>query len=295
MRTIALTTAILALTVCAIGAIHAQPVAGVWSSYTYFPYAELRDRNAPAGVRVQISSWQAGAAFPLSFADGGTVVLNRLSYEAMDIGYSGLPRATTTVDRVQRVSYTLFLMQALSDKWQMVAVATPGLASDFEGQISADDLSFTGVLGARYRFGERFSLGAGVAYERSFDNSLPLPFALVEWAIAPKLRLNALLPMNATVLYSPWSVLDVGIFGEMGGSRYHGDPDKFGVDNPQLDYSVASAGATAQVHVSRWALVMLKGGYAFRRRIEFLDGGDEASRYDLEGSWYVQGGLQLGM
>ncbi len=124
---------------------------------------------------------------------------------------------------------------------------------------------------------------------------MPLPFALVEWAITPKLNLNALLPMNATLLYSPWSILAVGIFGETGGSSYHGDPDKFGVGNPQLDYSVASAGATAQVHVTPWALLTLKGGYTFQRRFEFFDGGDAASQYDLRQSWYVTGGLQFGM
>ena len=189
----------------------------------------------------------------------------------------------TLVERVHAISYTLFLIQTLSDKWQLVAVVTPGLASDFEGDLSTDDVSFTAVLGVKHTFSERFALGGGLAYERSFGEPLPLPFVLVEWAIAPRLALNALLPINATLRYSPWQTLDVGIFGELGGNLYHGDPDKYGVGNPLLNYSVASAGAEARVHVTRWAHVTLKGGYAFHRRFEFSDGSDVAQSYDLIG------------
>ncbi len=295
MKAIALASILSLMIVLGAGLVGAQPVAGVWGRYTYFPYAEIEGQGAPAGTRVQVSSWQTGAAFPLSFSGGATLLLNSVAYEVMGLEYSGPSGSPTPVERVQKISYTLFFVQSLSDKWQLVAVATPGLASDFAGELSGDDVTFTGVLGVKHSFSERFSLGGGVAYERSFEEPLPLPFLLVEWAIAPKLALNALLPMNATLLYSPWETLDVGIFGEMGGSHFHGDPDKFGVGNPVMDYSVASAGVEARMHLTKWAQVTLKGGHTFQRRFEFFDGADRASSYDLEQSWYVEGGLQLGM
>jgi hypothetical protein len=271
-------------------------VAGTWGGYTYFPRADFAGGDAPpAGVEVQVSSWQTGAAFPLSFSEGATLLLNSVAYEVMDLEYSGPPGSPTPVERVQKISYTLFIVKSLSERWQLVAVAAPGLASDFAGDLSGNDVTFTGVLGVKHSFGERLSLGGGVAYERSFDEPLPLPFLLVEWAIGPKLALNALLPMNATLLYSPWQTLDVGIFGEMGGSHFHGDPDRFGVGNPVMDYSVASAGAEARVHLTRWSRITLKGGYAFHRQFELFDGGEKAASYDLAQSWFVEGGLQFGM
>lgn len=288
--------AIALMMVLAAGSVTAQPTAGVWGGFTWFPRADFAGGDAPpAGVEVQISSWQTGAAFPLSFSDGATLLLNSLSYEVMNIDYSGPTDAMTLVERVHAISYTFFLIRTLSEKWQLVAAATPGLASDFEGDLSFDDVSFTAVLGFKHTFSERFALGGGLAYERSFGEPLPLPFVLVEWAIAPRLALNALLPVNATLLYSPWRTLDVGIFGELGGNLYHGDPDKYGVGTPLLNYSVASAGAQARVHVTRWAHVTLKGGYTFHRRFEFSDGSDVAQSYDLKQSWYVEGGLQFGM
>jgi hypothetical protein len=276
--------------------VQAQPVAGTWGGYTYFPRADFAGGDAPpAGVEVQVSSWQTGAAFPLSFSGGATLLLNSVAYEVTNIDYSGPTAGMTLVERVHAVSYTLFLIQKLSDKWQLVAVATPGLASELEGDLSTDDVSFTGVLGARHAFSERFALGGGLAYERSFGEPLPLPFLLVEWAIGPKLALNALLPMNATLFYSPWKTLDVGIFGEVGGNLFHGDPDKYGVGTPLLNYSVASAGAETRLHVAPWAHVTLKAGYTFLRRFEFSDGADVAQSYDLKQSWYVEGGLRFGM
>ena len=277
------------------GPVHAQAVIGVWGGYTYFPYSEFSDSDAPAGVELQISSWQTGAAFPLAFAEGRTVILNSVTYDVVNIEYKDPLSLVNKIDHMHSISYTMFLIQELSEKWQLVAVATPGLASDFEGELSTDDISFTAVLGAKYDFSDKFSLGGGAAYQRNFGDPLPMPFVLVEWAISPRLALSALLPMNATVMYSPKELFDVGVFGEIGGNQYHGDPDKFGVNNPLLKYSVVSAGPMARVHFTKWAHLTMKGGYTFLRRFEFFDGSDEAETFNLKQSWYVQGGLVFGM
>jgi hypothetical protein len=115
------------LAVLASEAVCADPVAGVWSSYTWIPDAKVTDGNAPAGLKVGISTLQTGAAFPLSFAGCRTMLLNKISYQVMDLRHSGAEGSPTPVDRVQSVSYTLFLIQQLSERWQLVAVATPGL------------------------------------------------------------------------------------------------------------------------------------------------------------------------
>jgi hypothetical protein len=278
------------------GRLSAQPALGVWGGYTYFPPARFSDSDAPQGVKLQVSSWQTGAAFPLSFVGGRTLILNNLTYEVVTIGYDDPSGAIATpIERLHSVTYTLFLIQRLSEKWQLIAVATPGIASDFEGELSGDDVSFTGVLGAKHDFSDRFSLGAGVAYQRNFGDPIPLPFVLVKWAIGPRVALDALLPMNATLLYSPSETFDVGVFAEVGGNEYHGDPKKFGVGNPLLKYSVAAAGPVVQVHVTPWARLTLKGGATFVRRFEFFDGSEEASSFNLDQSWFVQGGLQIGM
>ncbi len=291
----AIFAAVVLLVLVAGGGLSAQAL-GVWGKYTYFPPSRFSDSDAPQGVELQVSSWQTGAAFPLSFGGGRTLILNSVTYEEVTIGYddpSGV--IATPINRTHSVTYTLFLIEKLSEKWQLVAVATPGIASDLEGKLSGNDVSFTGVLGAKHDFSDRFSLGAGVAYTRDFGDAIPLPFVLVKWAISPRLALDALLPMNATLLYSPSKTFDVGVFGEVGGNLYHGDPDKFGVGNPLLKYSVTTAGPLVQVHVTPWAQLTLKGGATFVRRFEFFDGSEETSSLNLEQSWFVQGGLQIGM
>ena len=288
--------AAVALLVSVVGGGLSAQAPGVWGKYTYFPPSRFSDSDAPRGVELQISSWETGAAFPLSFGGGRTMILNSITYDEVTIGYDDPSGAIATpIDRTHSVTYTLFLIQKLSEKWQLVAVATPGLASDFEGKLSGNDVSFTGVLGAKYDFSDKFSLGAGAAYQRNFGDPIPLPFVLVKWAIGPRLALDALLPMNATLLYSPSKTFDVGAFGEVGGNEYHGNPDKFGVGNPLLKYSVATAGPLVQVHVTPWARLTLKGGATFVRRFEFFDGSEEASSFNLDQSWFVQGGLQIGM
>jgi hypothetical protein len=274
---------------------HAQIAIGISGGYTYIPYSEFSDDDAPDGVKLQVDSWQGGVAFPLAFADGKTVILNNLTYDLIGIDYDDpLGSVAENIRQLHSLTFTLLLIQQLSETWQLLAAVTPGLVSDLEGELSTDDFSVTALLGARHDFSDRFSLGAGLAYQRDFGDPLPLPFVLVEWVITPRLALSALLPRQATLLYSPWEVLDVGLFAEVEGNQYQGDPDTFGVDNPLVKYSVISAGPVVRIHITRWTHVELKGGTTLRRRLEFYDGEDKAETFNLKNAWFVQGGVQLG-
>lgn len=43
-------------------------------------------------------------------------------------------------------------------------------------------------------------------------------------------------------------VIDVRLLANIGGNLYHGDSDRFGVDNPQMKYSLATVGLKVQIH-----------------------------------------------
>jgi hypothetical protein len=278
--------------------LQAQPMMmGISGGYTYYPYSEFADPDTPfeRSLKLQIDVWKAGAAFPLVFAGGKTTVINSVEFEVVNVDYENWGTAPGRIDQMRSISYTLFLVQQVAENWQIIAAVTPGLASDFEGNLSTDDIALTAILGAKHDFSERFSLGGGVAYQRDFGDPLPLPFVLVTWRASPRVIIDALLPISATVVYTPVEMLGVGLFAEVGGNRYHGDPDRFGVDNPQLKYSVAAAGPMVQWHLARWARLTVKSGYTFMRRFEFFDGGDKANSLNLKDAWFVQGGLALGM
>jgi len=276
--------------------ISAQQVIGLSIGYEYFPYAELADPIEGAeDFEIQTTSRSMGASFPLSFANGKILILNQISYKRVDFSYRNFPGGDSEIEQAQSIKYTFFMLDSLSEKWSLVAVLTPGLASDFEGKVTSDDFTFEGVFGFIRKFKKNFSLGAGAAYIRDFGKPLPLPFIYFDWNIGSNLSASGIVPNNIDLLYRLNPKVDLGLSLKIGGNRYHGDPRRFDVKNPQMEYSEGTISPIVQLHISEWLHLNMEGGLAFYRNFEFLDGDDQKASYDLKQTGYLRAGLVLGM
>jgi hypothetical protein len=274
----------------------AQQVIGLSVGYEHFPYVKLADPSAEApDLEIQARSTSVGASFPLVFARGKLLVLNQINYRRTHFDYRNFPEDGNEIEQAQSIAYTLFMIDSLSQKWKLVAALTPGLASDFEGDVTSDDFSFEGVLGAIRRYGENLELGLGLSYTRDFGPPLPLPFLYFDWTISSRLHANGIIPVNADVSYSVSPRVDLGVSLTVKGNRYHGDPDIYDVDNPQMEYSEGTVSPRVQLHLLRWLHLSVEGGFALYRNFEFLDGDDSEASYDLEETGYLRAGLVLGM
>ena len=282
--------------------IFAQEAIGISVGYEFIPYTKFSEPDPAVpgmeDVELQLNTISIGAAFPLSFAEGKTLLLNQISYSRIGFYWenyvSGMgPR----IDQAHSIRYTAFLLQTLNERWSLAMVVTPGMASDFEGKISTDDFTFDGAVGAMRAFGEKknFTLGSGLAYSRDFGTPLPIPFIYIDWNITSKLNANGLLPQYLDITYSLHPVIDIGISASINGNRYHGDPDKFTADNPQMKYSLGTIGPKAQIHITKWLHLNLEGGYALFRNFEFWDGPDKAQSFDMERNYYLRTSMVFGM
>jgi len=278
---------------------------GISLKYDFLPYQPFADPEKGTfeeDVELQEHTFSVQLSFPLTFAEGKTLLLNHLNYQrtAFDFRNWDDVQGGEQIDQVQSISYTAFLLQQLSEKWQLAAAVTPGLASDFEGvesfsDLSSDDVTFTAILGVIRKFNENFSLGAGVAYERDFGDPLPLPFIYFDWNIRPNLHATGILPQNLAISYTLHPMIDLGLLYQIDGNRYHGDPDKYGVDNPQMAYTIGTIGPTAQIHLTKWFHLYVEGGYTFLRNFEFRDGDDEKRSLDTDQTVYLRTGILFGM
>jgi len=234
------------------GLVYAQEAIGISVGYEFIPYTKFADPDPTIpgmeDVELQLNTISIGAAFPLSFSEGKTLLRNQINYHRIGFNWenyvSGMgPR----IDQAHSIQYTAFLLQTLTDRWTLVMVVTPGLASDFEGKLSTDDITFDGVIGAMRAFGEKknFTLGSGLAYTRDFGTPIPFPFIYIDWDITSKFNANGLLPQYLDITYKLHPVIDIGILASINGNRYHGDPDKFTTDNPQMKYSLGTVGPKA--------------------------------------------------
>jgi hypothetical protein len=283
--------------------IFAQEVVGISVGYEFIPFTKFADPDPTVpgmeDVELQLNTISVGAAFPLSFAEGKTLILNSINYSRIGFNWKNFDTATMgpRIDQAHSISYTAFLLQTLTDRWTLVMVVTPGLASDFEGEISTDDFTFDGVIGAMRVFGDKknFTLGSGLAYTRDFGTPLPLPFIYIDWDITSKLNANGLLPQYLDVTYNLHPVIDIGVLASVNGNRYHGDPDKFTADNPQMKYSLGTIGPKAQIHIAKWVHLNVEGGYTLFRNFEFWDGPDKVSSFDMEQTYYLRASTVIGM
>ncbi|MFC1586538.1 DUF6268 family outer membrane beta-barrel protein [Fibrobacterota bacterium] len=276
--------------------LHAQDIFGISAGEEYYPGAEIKNvpEGAP-GFKMRTRAQNLKAAFPLMFNDGKILVKNHINYKRFSIDYRNSPVQNPDIGHCHALSYTAFFQDSLSPRWNMVAILTPGIASDFEGDFSRNEITFSGVFGFVRKHSKQFQLGYGVAYTHNFGNPIPMPFLYYNWNNGGKLFSEGILPTNAGLYYGLHKRVDVGALFAIGSARYHGDPDKFGVGNPQIEITEGTVSQLTRIHLTNWVHMDLEGGYAAYRKVQFLDGNDKHDSYRLEPSAYARTRLVLGI
>ncbi len=281
--------------VSALSNVIAQEVFGASVTYDYFPYTELKDDIAGApDLKIHTNAIGARLAFPVSFKEGKVLIKNYIDYKRVNFKYKDIPD-DIEIDQAQSIKYTAFMTDSLSPKWTLVIVVTPGLASDFEGDLSTNDITLEGVLGFIRKTKKMNDIGFGLAYMRDFGRPIPVPFLYFAWQIRENLKAGGLLPNSLNLIYTPHKIIDLGLSYKTLGDRYHGDPDKHKLDNPQMEYSEATVSPMVQINFTKWMHLNMEGGLAFARNFEFLDGNDSKQSLDLKPAGYFRTSFILGM
>jgi hypothetical protein len=275
----------------------AQQVFGASVEYGLFPYVKLANPNSDTkDLEIHADIKTVGLAFPLVLQGGKILILNQLNYRRVDFSFKKLPERSRRVDQIQSVNYTFFMIDSLSEKWSLVAMLTPGLASDFEAdEITSDDFTLQAVFGYIRKYSPNFQLGFGLAYMRDFGRPTPLPFIYFDWNNGDRLSATGLLPTDMSLTYKVNPKIDLLLTMKFLGDRHHGNPDRYNVKNPQMEYSEGTISPAMQVHLTDWLHIKVEAGYAFYRNFEFLDGDKKAQSFDMEPTFYYGANLVLGM
>ena len=276
-------------------------------SYGYFPYAKLAnpntepingERNFEQDLELQINVFTIEAAYPIVLTPERTMLVTGVAYDRLDINYKNwntVQGGASKITQAQSIELNLMLMHRFSENWSMLAFVTPGLASDFEGKLTMDDFSYETAAVLIYKFSDYFSLGGGAAYSKQFGDPSPIPIISFEWNNGSNLKANAILPISMEFWYIMSKSIELGIVLNGDGNQYHGDPDIYGTDNPQLRYSLLTLGPAALIKLTSWLNMRINGGYTLLRRFEFFDGDTEAASYDLNNVPFAKVGFELAM
>jgi hypothetical protein len=293
--------AIAALLLSGVTSIEAQPGPTFSASYDFYPYSRIKDPDTSGGntfletSEIGVNTLDLSMSYPLVFAEGRTVLVNEMKYRNLVLDYRGFPPNDVNPDNLHALEYNATLTHGLSDRWTLMAIATPGIASDFEDGIKTDDLTFQAVAVFIRAYSERLQIGYGVAWSNTFGQPFPLPVLALQWNNGSNLRVSSILPTNIEAWYAPTKRLELGFQVGVDGNRYHGDPDLYGVDNPLLSYSVGTFGPAVNYHLSEKMTLGIRAGRTFTRRFEFFDGGKDVQDFSLENSNFLKVQIEAGL
>ena len=272
-----------------------QDVVGLSIGYEHFPSAELAQPLSDApGLEIETNSLSVSGAFPLSFKDGKIIVFNSINYKKTYFSYENLPITATEIDQAQYIEYSAFMIDSLSAKWKLAAMLMPMLASDFESNLSRDDLIIGGILGLIRTIKPSLEIGFGVAYLSDFGTPIPLPFIYLNWQPKPGLTINGIIPSNLTTVKKITNWFDIGGEFTVDGNRFHGSPAKFGISRPFMRYSEGTLSALGRLHFTDWLHLNMKAGWGFYRNFEFYSGKEKEQSFDLKRVPYLGGQVILG-
>jgi len=267
-------------------------------SSEYFPDSFITnpDVTSQPGIdelKISVTSFKVGAGYETDFNNGLTSLTSNFEYSQLRLGYTNWNFGDSRVDTAHEIAYSGTLMHKHSDLWSTMVIATPSLASDFEDDLSIDDVMFEAAVIGIYKYSERLDLGFGGGYNPRLGQYYPMPVIGIRWNNGSNMKVEAILPMVFSFAYRPHPIVDVGLRASLDGGQYHGSPDKFSVDKPYLRYSVAKVGPTVLFRILPFLQLGIEGGYTFHRRFEFYDDDNLISPYDLDQTYYGQITLQL--
>jgi hypothetical protein len=275
----------------------AQPGPSASIRYDFLPYQdfdepiERSDGTTIEDAQVRLSRFRATFTYPIVFSKGRTVLVNDFSYQLIDFEHKNW---AFPLSRLHSASYTLMLQHRLSQQWSVWTLVTPSLASDLQAEVSKDDFNLEVVNVFIRHFSERFSLGVGAAYTTQFGSGEIVPILAFDWNNGKNLMARAILPTSLEFWYRPGPKFDLGLLVSGDGNSFHGDPDIYEVEQPELRYTMLTAGPAVKINLPNQFHLNIEVGLIGLHRFEFYDGDKEAGSYDLEPSQYVRVGLRYG-
>ena len=237
----------------------------------YYNYPSSRvDNNSDNQFSVQ----EFGAFFniPLVSKNKKTAIINGLRYAFVRINNENNPLVSIEkFMNLQAIAYRLMIWHQLSDRWSVVAMFEPTLASDFKAQLSGDDLVIQSTAFMIKKFGTDFQLGSGLAYTTRFGNPLVIPIIPLKFK-SGKHNLNALLPLRLSYTYAIRSNLDIGVKAMTNGANFN--VTGFSNDTTEINkinYTRANLGPVIYFRPKKMITIELSGGVSTNRKVEATD------------------------
>ncbi|MDP8215047.1 MAG: DUF6268 family outer membrane beta-barrel protein [Candidatus Euphemobacter frigidus] len=266
--------------------------------YYYVPHTELKDEDG----EIEMNAFKGMALIPVALGES-MFLLPGLAYSGLYLDYKGMtfsdpgPEGPFTEKDLPRNLHVIDLIIGAhvqwDQEWGTFVLLYPGIHSDLD-DISGDDIYFSGVALASYRFSDTLLCSVGFYYDDSFGVPQLLPMIGVQWQISDVLTLDAFLPQFLVFKYRADPVLAIGLKFNVEGNQYRLSKGKPWKDT-RVKYTQILAGPFVDLNLADHLVLRIEGGFVADREFEFYDD-DTSSRLfdgDIKDSGYVGGSLAL--
>lgn len=188
-------------------------------TFDALPYSKFTD--PPAGTpdgEIRDGAVSLTASYPV-FSEGRTVFIAELYYQRREFDYRNFPSGDPDIKDIHAANLTFTVQHGLSQKWSLLVMATPGFATDFEGDFNADDMNFQTVLVFMRQVSPKFTYGFGAVYSTQFGQPIPLPVLAFNWNNGKNMRWDTILPVSSEFWHAP-SKFEWGLLLKVDGNQY---------------------------------------------------------------------------
>jgi hypothetical protein len=220
-------------------------------------------------------------------------LVNGLRYQRLGLGYHDGLLAAPHPRALHYLRYDLSVMRQLTPRWTATAYVTPGLATDFAGPLTSDDLHVRTVVLFTRRASAQLTYGLGVTYRNRLDNAW-LPVVQLDALLGPRLRIGIVAPSHAQFWVAPRSreALELGVEVRIATTPFHLQNAPSELTAQRMQYSVLTGGAVTRVRLMGPVYAALDVGLTLVNQLKY-DGTPTSGTVDLEDGPYLRGSVVI--
>ena len=267
--------------------------------YDYLPFQGLvhPQSSGPYDGNLEISYERLSTRINLPIhMSKGIVIANGFEYERLKLSYEGWNYAIFTkppINNFYSINYIFLLRKSINKRWSWMTIIKPGLASDFEGDINAEDFAFSAIVAFTRKYSKHLSIGFGGAYSRDFGKPYPLPAFTLFWNDGNRTSAKLIVPVVLELWYKLNPYMDIAVASRIIGNQYAGEPERYGIEKPRIDFMDAVAGPAIKIKLARSTVLNMFAGYTYARKLEIQNGNDNLADYNLKRTSFMRIGVSF--
>lgn len=241
--------------------------------YTFYsPSKYIKDHEAG---EIRMNEYKTKIQFALKLKEKKTYLINKIYMTKFDT-YANKGKDQNFNESYYSLSYSIGIIQRLKNRWKIVGVLSPTLASDFNNKVSSHDLILQSSVLASKRASANFEYGFGVAYSTRFGRALTIP--LLSYAyLNGRWSHNGVIPAYIASYYN-YKRFEIGVKMSTFGNVYNSTNEiQSNLELDKLGYSRINMGPDFKFCIYKALYANINTGITVRNRLYSI-----ASQGELE-------------